>query len=67
MTGESILTIVNTVGFPIACVLICMFFIKYMYDGNAVQTKEFTDAINSLTIAFNKLSTKLGKDDSNEN
>lgn len=66
MTVENALTLVNTVGFPIACVLICMFFIKYMYDGNAAQTKEFTDAINSLTIAFNKLSAKLGKDEINE-
>ena len=55
-----IVTIVNTVGFPVACYLISAWFIKYSYDRQLEKDRiadersdKHWEAISQLTTAVN--------------
>ena len=70
MEFESILTAITTVGFPIVCCIIMMWYVKYSTDKSreeitALNNKhkeemtEVTTAINNNTVALQKLCDKL--------
>lgn len=72
MDFQAILTAVTTVGFPIVCCIIMMWYVKYSSDKsreelanlNAKHKEEMTEvtsAINNNTLALQKLCDMLDK------
>lgn len=72
MDFQAILTAVTTVGFPIVCCLIMMWYVKYSTDKNREEMAslnekhkeemgEVTSAINNNTLALQKLCDALDK------
>lgn len=70
MDVQVILTAISTVGFPIVCCIVMMWYVKYSTDKSreeisSLNTKhkeemtEVTTAINNNTIALQKLCDKL--------
>ena len=74
MDLQAIMTLISSVGFPIAMCIIMMFYIKYREDKNTETTKELnkehteemlafkdemTKALNNNTEALNRLAEKL--------
>lgn len=74
MDLQAIMTLISSVGFPIAMCIIMMFYIKYREDKNTENTKELnkahteemlafkdemTKALNNNTEALNRLAEKL--------
>lgn len=58
---------IQSVGFPVVCVLMLFYFVKYMYDKNDSRTQELTNVINDLKNAINLMIEKLNdKGDKNE-
>ena len=69
---NELVTIISTVGFPIASFLIASYFIKYTYDKTAEANKEalskigaLAEAVNNNTIVLTMLVEKM--DDKEEN
>lgn len=72
--GESVqevLTIINTVGFPVAmCIFLCWYIkdsteknreeIKKINDEHREEVKEITKALENNTVALTKLCEKMG-------
>ena len=67
---NEIVSIVSTVGFPIAACLVCMWYVTkmqaaYREDIKALQTlhteesKELANALNNNTVVIQKLADKL--------
>lgn len=67
---ESVMQIISSVGFPIACACACGYYIKYISDKNREQianinathrleVEEIVQAINNNTIALTKMADKL--------
>lgn len=59
---NDIITVISSVGFPIAACLAMGFFVKYQMDHYNDQIKDVTQALNNNTIALTKLCDKLGDD-----
>ena len=66
MNVQDLLGMISTVGFPIACCLAMMWYVKYSTDQNREEVaklneqhnqemKEVTTAINNNTLALQKL------------
>ena len=62
MDAQTITTIINNVGFPIATFFVCAWYINKQSDVHKEEIKNITDAINNNTIALTKLVDKLGGD-----
>lgn len=54
-----VIELVQNLSFPIACVLGCGFFIKYMYDENNKNTKDFINSYDANTRAIESLKDAL--------
>ena len=61
MSIQDILSIVTTVGFPIAVCLICFWYINKMQETHKAETHELSEALNNNTIVMQKLVDKLDK------
>ena len=72
MGVNDIVSIITTVGFPIACCVAMGYYVKYVTDKNREQIADMnrqhkeematiTDALNNNTVALQKLSDKLGE------
>lgn len=72
MGVNDIVSIITTVGFPIACCVAMGYYVKYVTDKNREQIADMnrqhkeemstiTEALNNNTIAIQKLSDKLGE------
>lgn len=62
MTVNDIVTIIQSVGFP---VVMCGALFWYMINQtkeHATESKEMKDAINALNVAITKLTDKLDKE-----
>lgn len=66
MDWESLLQAITTVGFPIVCCIIMMWYVKYVTDQNREEIaklndqhqqemREVTQAINNNTLALTRL------------
>lgn len=58
---NDIVTIISTVGFPIAMCLCLMWFVKYLLDTHKMESQEFTSALNNNTLALQKLIDMIDK------
>lgn len=61
-----IVTIISTVGFPIAMCLCLMWFVKYLLDTHKTESQEFTSALNNNTLALQKLIDTIDKSEGKE-
>ena len=70
MDLQAIMTLISSVGFPIAMCLLLMYYIKYREEQNTIQTKELNESyerreetmrksIDNNTEALNRLAEKL--------
>lgn len=59
---DSIVTLISTVGFPIACCFIMFYVIYKMNEQHREEMKQMTDAINNNTQALIKLADSIGVD-----
>ena len=50
---------ITSVGFPICMTLILCYYIKYQTDVHKEETKELTNAINSLREMISEIKSKL--------
>lgn len=69
----SINTLISGVGFPIACFLMCAWYVKYREDKNDEkldkinathdeENRRMVEALENNTEALNKLSLLIGKE-----
>lgn len=74
MDVNAILQAVGTLGFPIVCAVAMAWYVKYMTDRNRedidklntqhqLEMKEVTTALNNNTLALQKLSDVISKED----
>ena len=56
---ETLIDVVQNVGFPIAVCGALMWYITDLGDKHRAETKDFTDALNSNTSILQKLADKL--------
>ena len=72
MDANTITTLINSVGFPIAMCVIMMYYIKYVTDNNKAEIEkitnehraemvEITKAVENNTIALTQLSERLAR------
>ena len=52
---QDFVTIISTVGFPIAMCVILMWYVKDLTDKHQQETKDFTKALNDNTSVIRKL------------
>ena len=57
---DSIIDIVQKLGFPIACVIALFWQNNKMSEQHKEELKQITDALNNNTIALTKLEEKIG-------
>lgn len=66
MNVQDVINIISTVGFPIACCIAMMWYVKYVTDANREEiarlneqhkneSSNMTEAINNNTVALQKL------------
>lgn len=74
MNVQDLLSVISTVGFPIACCVAMMWYVKYSTDQNREEIarlneqhnqemKEVTTAINNNTLALQKLCDLMKTED----
>lgn len=74
MDINAILQAIGTLGFPIVCAIAMAWYVKYMTDRNREdiyklntqhqqEMKEVTTALNNNTLALQKLSDVISKED----
>ena len=59
MDVSAVTQIITSVGFPICMTLILCYYIEYQTDVHKEETKELTNAINSLREMISEIKTKL--------
>lgn len=70
MDLQSVLSAISTVGFPIICVIVMAWYVKYITDKNREQIEqmndahknemgEVTQALNNNTLALQRLTDHL--------
>ena len=59
MDISAVTQVVTSVGFPICMTLILCYYIKYQTDVHKEETKELTNAINSLREMIAEIKTEL--------
>ena len=79
MDVEEVITGISTLGFPIICCLLMMYYVKYSTDNHREEVSklneehrkemvEVTEALNNNTLALQKLCDYISiKDAKNEN
>lgn len=63
MDVNSIVTIIGSLGFPIAACLACFYYIKYTNDQHKEEIGKLTEAINNNTLVIQRLLDKMDMDD----
>ena len=67
MDGNSISTIITSVGFPIAMCLALFWYMIKQNEQHQTESTQMKEAINKLEVAIIKLTDKLDRGDKNEN
>lgn len=60
MDANTVMQAVSTLGFPIVCCGVLSYLLYKEQLLHKEETKNFTNAINELTIALTKLSDSIG-------
>ena len=63
MDINDFLSIINTVGFPIAMCIALLVYIYKMQESHKEETNNFAEALNKNTIVLQKICDKLGEED----
>lgn len=74
MDANMIVSVVSSLGFPIVCCGCLFWYVKYISDNNNKEVAEMrkehkeevakmTDALNNNTLAIQRLTDKLEKED----
>lgn len=63
MDGNSIVQLINSVGFPIAVCIALMWNTVKMQEQHSEQTEKFTEALNKNTLVLSRLCSDLEKED----
>lgn len=74
MDFNGISDLIQSVGFPIVCFLMCGWYVKYREDKNDdkydklnlqhdEEMKQMVSALNNNTIALQRLTDKIGRDE----
>lgn len=74
MDFTNISDLIQSVGFPIVCFLMCGWYVKYREDKNDdkydklnsqhdEEMKQMVSALNNNTIALQRLTDKIGRDE----
>lgn len=56
---QDVITIINTVGFPIACVMFLGFYINKLSSQHKEESEKFAEALNNNTLVLQKLCDKM--------
>lgn len=59
MDISTVTQMISSVGFPICMTLMLCYYIKYQTDVHKEETKELTNAINSLREMISEIKTEL--------
>ena len=63
MDASAISGLISSVGFPIVCVVMCAWFIKYTYDKSQDMTtnvlSKLSDTVNALSVTLAELKEKI--------
>ena len=59
MSVQDILSIVTTVGFPIAVCLICFWYINKVQESHKLEIDKLSAALNNNTLVMQQLVDKL--------
>ena len=63
MTGDSIVSIISSVGFPIAACIGLFWYMTKQQENHQEETAKLTEAINELKIVLTSILAKIGDDD----
>ena len=63
MDGNTLITVISSLGFPIVACMACAWYINKQSDAHKSEIEKITEALNNNTIALNRLIDKLGGDD----
>lgn len=56
---QDVVSIISTVGFPIAMCLALMWYVKDLSHNHDVETDKFVESLNKNTVVLQKLCDKL--------
>lgn len=62
MNIQDIISIISTVGFPIACCLVCFWYIYHSQKSHKEEMDKMSEAINNNTLVMQQLIDKIGGD-----
>lgn len=65
MSGDSIVSIISSVGFPIAACIGLFWYMTKQQEQHQEETAKLTEAVNELKLVLTSILTKIG-DDENE-
>ena len=66
MDGNTLITVISSLGFPIVACMACAWYINKQSDSHKAEIEKITEALNNNTIALNRLIDKLGGDDNKD-
>lgn len=64
---NDMVSVVSTLGFPIAMCLILCYYVNKMNESHKAESKDFADALNANTVVLQKLCDKLDVERNAEN
>lgn len=56
---EDVMTIINTTGFPIACVLFLAFYVRELNASHKEEVKALSDSLSDLVLEIKELASKV--------
>lgn len=59
MEMEQVVQLISSVGFPIACCLVCFWYINKMTEQHKEEIAGLQESINNNTLVLEKLIAKL--------
>lgn len=59
---QMVVSVISTVGFPIAVALICMWYVNHQGENHKTEVSAMTEAINNNTLVLQRLMDKLEAD-----
>lgn len=63
MDANGIITVIQSVGFPIVMCGAMGWYVKYITDKHNAEMQSITSALNNNTVALTKLCEKLERND----
>lgn len=63
MDTDGIITVIQSVGFPIVMCGAMGWYVKYITDKHNAEMQSITNALNNNTVALTKLCEKLERND----